>query len=324
MIKIAINGFGRIGRAFFRSAIAYDDMEVKYINEPSNIHNIVHLIKYDSSIRPDSINVGFKDNVITYNGRESIVTNFYSPLEARFDDIDIVVESSGKFLTNKYLQYYLQNGAKKVILSSPPKDNIPVFVIGVNTSLYNGEAIISNASCTSNAIAPIINAIKEKYRILGGNITTIHPFNNNQTLLDSVYVDDCRLGRNATLNIIPTKSSIGDMIGCLFNELQGKFIGDSIRVPTSLVSISNVDLLLHCEIKEEDILNLPFDNRIIGFDIDRRISSDFVGDNRSGVIPADLIKINGNMCRIPVWFDNESGYAARLVEMARFIYLNPN
>ena len=320
MIKIAINGFGRIGRAFFRKTIYCSDIEVKYINEPSNMDSIIHLLRYDSSIKVDSIDVLSKENELICNGKRSMITNFSSPIESEFDDIDIVIESSGRFLTNTCLEHYFKNNVRKVILSAPPMDNIPVFVMGVNANSYNGERIVSNASCTSNAISPILKEIKDKYHIMGGNITTIHPFNNDQTLLDSTRINDYRLSRNATLNIIPTQSSISDMIGRLFNEFSGKFIGDSIRVPTSIVSISNIDLLLDSKIEKEDILNIEFDSNIIGFDTDKRVSSDFIGDNRSGIIPVDLIKVNGSMCRIPVWFDNESGYVARLIDMVRHIY----
>lgn len=316
MIKVAINGFGRIGRALFRLAINSKDIKISHIYDIKNFEILAYLLKYDSLLGNFKYKVEFKKDSFFVNGDEIKITN-------NFSGADIVVECSGTNLSIESLQKYLQNGVKHVILSAPPKDNMPIFIYGVNWHQYSGEIIFSNASCTSNAIAPIIYEISKQYKILGGNISTIHPFNSDQALLDNPHTHDKRLSRNATQNIIPTQSSIGIVLERIFSENgdfngnAGRFYGDSIRIPTSLVSFSNVDLLLEKEPKISDILELKFDKKIIAFDDEMRVSSDFIGDLHSAIIPKDLIKINGNLLRIGLWFDNENGYANRLIDIIK-------
>ncbi|RAX54610.1 hypothetical protein CCY99_02270 [Helicobacter sp. 16-1353] len=320
-MKIAINGFGRIGRAFFRilESIPSNDLQITHINDTANFDKLIYLLKKDSVFGGFGRDCKIDNNKLIINNREIILSSFKNPKDSTFENVDLVLECSGEFLDMKSLESYIKNGASKVILSAPPKDEMPIYVCGVNEDSYKGEKIISNASCTSNAIAPIIKKIKEKYHIIGGNISIIHPFNNDQSLLDSPHREDIRLSRNATLNIIPTTSSIGKVLGKLFNELNGKFYGDSIRIPTSIVAFSNIDLLLREHISKDDILGIDFNNDIIGFDNEMSVSSDFIGELRSAVIASDLIKINHNLCRISIWFDNESGYAMRLIDMAKII-----
>lgn len=312
MKKIAINGFGRIGRAFFRLAVKCNDIKITHIYDVKNFEILSYLLKNDTMLGEFDGEILYKDNKIFVDGSEILVANDFS-------GVDIVLECSGVFLDKHSLEKYIKNGAKNVILSAPPKDNMPIFILGVNWSDYNNEAIFSNASCTSNAIAPIIYAISKKYKILGGNISTIHPFNSDQMLLDNPHITSKRLSRNAVQNIIPTTSSIGDVLERIFGGNIGRFYGDSIRVPTSLVSFSNVDLLLDKAIDKDEILTLEFNKNIIGFDDDFRVSSDFINDTRSAIIPKDLIKINGNLVRISLWFDNENGYANRLLDIVRML-----
>lgn len=312
MISIAINGLGRIGRAIFHLANNSSDIEVKYIYDIKDLKVLAYLLEHDSMLRWGKNSIELRENAIIANDKKSIFSK-------EFSDVDIVLECSGTKLDSKSLQGYLSNGAKRIILGAPPKDDMPIYIFGVNEKAYSNDLIISNASCTSNAIAPIINAISKKYRIRGGNITTIHPFNSDQVLLDNPHSKDERLSRNATQNIIPTKSSIASVLEALFGDNVGGFYGDSIRIPTSLVCYSNIDLMLEQEISKEAILELSLDRNIIGFDSDMLVSSDFIGDSRSGIIPLDLLKINGNLARIPVWFDNESGYANRMLDMIRLV-----
>lgn len=324
MISVAINGFGRIGRAFFRAVLnrgtlnrAKSDIKISHIYDVKNFEILAYLLKHDSLLGKFDGDIEFRKNAIFLNDNEIKITNDFS-------GADIVVECSGTHLDCDSLQKYLQNGAKRVILSAPPKDNMPIFIYGVNWQNYRGEAIFSAASCTSNAIAPIIQAVSKKYKIFGGNISTIHPFNSDQNLLDNPnFSRDLRLSRNATQNIIPTSSSIGAVLARIFGDLSEfngnalNFYGDSIRVPTSLVCFSNVDLLFESAPKMEDILKLNFNPQIIAFDSESRVSSDFVGDTHSAIIAKDLIKINGKILRIPLWFDNENGYANRLFDIMR-------
>lgn len=341
MISVAINGFGRIGRAFFRAVLnrgvsnrtalnrTKSDIKISHIFDVKNFEILAYLLKHDSLLGEFNGDIEFRKNTIFLNDNEIKISNDFS-------GVDIVVECSGAHLDCDSLKKYLQNGAKRVILSAPPKDNMPIFIYGVNWQNYQSEAIFSAASCTSNAIAPIIQAVSKKYKIFGGNISTIHPFNSDQNLLDNPnFLPDKRLSRNATQNIIPTSSSIGKVLARIFGENSAfgeshndlganfgafngnanNFYGDSIRVPTSLVCFSNVDLLLESAPKIEDILKLNFNPQIIAFDSQSRVSSDFVGDTHSAIIAKDLIKINGKILRIPLWFDNENGYANRLLDI---------
>lgn len=329
MKNIAINGFGRIGRALLRLALNHNDIKISHIYDIKNFEILAYLLKHDSLMGDFKGEIECKKDKFFVNGNEIKITQDFS-------GADIVVECSGANLEQKALQKYLQSGAKRVILSAPPKDNMPIFIYGVNWQKYNGEAIFSAASCTSNAIAPIVYEIAKKYKILGGNISTIHPFNSDQNLLDSPHTHDKRLSRNATQNIIPTSSTIGAVLERVLGEsksdlssesmgessydfsgISGRFYGDSIRVPTSLVCFSNVDLLLDSAPKISDILDLKFDEKIIAFDDEMRVSSDFIGDSHSAIIPKDLIHINGKMLRIGLWFDNENGFANRLIDIIK-------
>lgn len=329
MKNIAINGFGRIGRALLRLALNHSDIKISHIYDIKNFEILAYLLKHDSLMHNFKGEIECKKDKFFVNGNEIKITQDFS-------GADIVVECSGANLSTKALESYLHNGAKRVILSAPPKDNMPIFIYGVNWQKYNGEAIFSAASCTSNAIAPIVYEIAKKYKILGGNISTIHPFNSDQNLLDSPHTHDKRLSRNATQNIIPTNSTIGAVLERVLGEsksdlsgesrgessydfsgIAGRFYGDSIRVPTSLVCFSNVDLLLDSAPKMSDILDLKFDEKIIAFDDEMRVSSDFIGDSHSAIIPKDLIHINGKMLRIGLWFDNENGFANRLIDIIK-------
>lgn len=320
MKNIAINGFGRIGRALLRLALNHSDIKISHIYDIKNFEILAYLLKHDSLMHDFKGKIECKKDKFFVNGNEIKITQDFS-------GADIVVECSGANLSTKSLESYLHNGAKRVILSAPPKDNMPLFIYGVNWQKYNGEAIFSAASCTSNAIAPIVYEIAKKYKILGGNISTIHPFNSDQNLLDSPHTHDKRLSRNATQNIIPTNSTIGVVLERVlgesrgdfsdFNGIAGRFYGDSIRVPTSLVCFSNVDLLLDSAPKMSEILDLKFDEKIIVFDDEMRVSSDFIGDSHSAIIPKDLIYINGKMLRIGLWFDNENGFANRLIDIIK-------
>lgn len=322
-MKIAINGFGRIGRSVFRCINnEVNDIQITHINDIRSFDRLIYLLREDSVFGRFGKDCKLYKNELVIKDKKIALSSFISPKDSTFGDVDVVLECSGEFLTTKSLESYIKNGASKVILGAPPKDEMPIYICGVNEDSYKGENIISNASCTSNAIAPIIKQIKQKYKIIGGNITIIHPFNNDQSLLDSPHKDSLRLSRNATLNIIPTTSSIGDVLGKLFGEFSGKFYGDSIRIPTSIVAFSNIDLMISDNISKDDILNLKFDSDIIGFDSDMLVSSDFIRDTRSAIIASDLIKINRNLCRISIWFDNESGYANRLLDMAKIITKN--
>ena len=316
-MKIAINGFGRIGRAFFRNFYKNKpkDLEIVQINDICDFDTLMYLLKEDSIYGQFKYNFKYQKNELIIDNKIIKLSSYKNPKEFR-TNADIVLECSGKFDNKKSLQGYIDNGVNIVILGATPKDDMNIYIYGVNETKYSGEKIISNASCTSNAIAPIINTINKKHKILSGNISIIHPFNNDQNLLDSAHKDSIRLSRNATINIIPTTSSIGNVLKKIFGI---DFYGDSIRVPTSIVAYSNIDLVFDKEISKDEILNLEFEPKIIGIDYDLLVSSDFIGDKRSAIIASDLININKNTARIGIWFDNESGYANRLLDMLEVV-----
>ena len=262
---------------------------------------------------------GVDENGVGENDcREIIFSHFSHPKDSTFSDVDVVLETSGAFLECEslglFLQNDLQNGVQKVILGASPKDEMPIFVRGVNEKSYAGEKIISNASCTSNAIAPIIAAISRKHRILRAAVTIIHPFNSDQRLLDSPHAADFRLSRSAHANIIPTKSSICAVLERLFPRV--RFAGDSLRVPSQIVCFGLLDLTLDSPMTRAEFLGLEWDKNIVGFTGELCVSSDFVGDLRSAVIDCESLRCEGANCRLGVWFDNESAYAARMIEMA--------
>ena len=317
MVKIAINGFGRIGRAFFRNFYKkhQKNLEIIQINDICDFDKLMYLLKEDSVYGRFKCDFKYQNDELIIDGKIIKLSSYKNPREF-ITNADLVLECSGKFNDTKSLQSYIDNGANLVILGAAPKDDMNIYIYGVNESKYSGEKIISNASCTSNAIAPIINTINKKYKILNGNISIIHPFNNDQSLLDSAHKDNIRLSRNATINIIPTTSSIGNVLKKVFDI---NFYGDSIRVPTSIVAFSNIDLVFDKEISKDEILNLNFDSKIIGIDSNMLVSSDFIGDTRSAIIASDLVNINANTARIGIWFDNESGYANRLLDMLEVV-----
>lgn len=301
MIKIAINGFGRIGRGLFRLIYERNDMQITQINEPFFNPNL---------LQHDSIYGAFNANLDNIN-----ITHFSHPSEFKALNCDVLIESSGLFSDKNTLEIFIKKGAKKVILSAPPKDSMPIFIYGVNEKNYNGENIISNASCTSNAIAPLIKALLDISIINHINISTIHPANSDQKPLDSFH-PNARLGRNALLNIIPTQSSVSAVLGLLFKDLKNNIFSDSIRVPTAIVAFSNIDIFFEREIKLNDLLHLQ--NDFIAYDNDFGVSNDFIAAKKS-IIARDLIQLNNKMARISLWFDNELGYCARLIDMIKLI-----
>lgn len=317
-MKIAINGFGRIGRAFFRNFYnnKLANLEIVQINDVCDFDKLIYLLREDSIYGHFKHTITHNNNELTINNNTIKLSKYKNPQEFK-TNADIIIECSGKFDDKQMLQSYLDNGASYAILGATPKDDMDIYICGVNEHTYNGAKIISNASCTSNAIAPIIKAINEKCNILSGNISIIHPFNNDQSLLDSPHNNNIRLSRNATMNIIPTTSSIGNVLKKMFNI---DFYGDSIRIPTSIVAFSNIDLVLDRKLTKDEILNLKFNSNIVGIDDNMLVSSDFIGDKRSAIIASDLININNNVIRIGIWFDNENGYANRLIDMIDIIH----
>ena len=314
-LKIAINGFGRIGRCVTRIAASRDDIEIVAINDMADEEMMLHLLKYDSV--HGNFDTSF-DGIKIFNETD--------PKNAKFGDAgaDIVLECTGIFLTKELVQAHLDNGAKKVIMSAPAEDTItPTFVMGVNHEDYAGETIISNASCTTNCLAPIASILDDAYGIQKGLMTTIHSYTNDQNLLDVKHHGDRRRSRAAAVNMIPTTTGAAKALSRVLPKLHGKLDGTSVRVPTPDVSM--VDLTLHLAKKTttQEVLTLldaMTQTRYKGLlyiDKDKRVSQDFVDSPYSSIVAEDLVQVIGDdMIGIRAWYDNEWGYSSRLLDMA--------
>jgi glyceraldehyde 3-phosphate dehydrogenase len=322
-MKIAINGFGRIGRNVLRAALNRSDMEVVAVNDIMPIEIAAYLLKNDT-IRGvlddvevlDSETIKVKDFFITYSSNPT-------PKENSFD-ADVVIEATGKFLTTDEVKCYL-NKTKKVIISAPAADDTPTYVLGVNHKEYKGEDIISNASCTTNCLGPIAKILDEKFGIDKGFITTIHSYTMDQKLLDAPNLRDIRRSRAAASNIIPTFTGAAKAIYKVLPNLKGKLDGRSVRVPVNNVSLLDFVVELKKEVSADEINELiEFYSKtelkgILGVDKNYLVSSDINGRSESAVVALDLTQCNGNLAKIFAWYDNEWGYSNRLLEMAKFI-----
>ena len=317
-LKIAINGFGRIGRCVTRIASTRDDIEVVAINDMADKEMMLHLLKYDS------VHGTFD---ASFDGIDIFQESDPQNLDFANLGADVVLECTGLFLTEELVKTHIEKGVKKVILSAPTEDSVtPTFVMGVNHHDYRGEKIISNASCTTNCLAPIASILDEAYGIEKGLMTTIHSYTNDQNLLDVKHNRDRRRSRAAAVNMIPTTTGAARALSRVLPQLEGKLDGTSIRVPTPDVSM--VDLTLHLSAKttKEEITHLlhtKAENEYKGLlliDQDKRVSQDFVGSPFSSIIAEDLVQVMGeDMVGIRAWYDNEWGYSNRLLDMALHI-----
>ena len=329
-IKIAINGFGRIGRSVTRVIAQRDDVELVAINDLASIDMMLYLLQNDS------VHGGFADEVrmvdeshLMIGGNSVRITSFDDPEAIDFAacDADIVLECTGLFLTRKDARTHLDNGVEKVLFSAPAQDEgTPHFVMGVNEHLYAGQTIISNASCTTNCLAPIAKVLDDTFGIQKGLMTTIHSYTNDQNILDVNHEKEKRRSRAAAVNMIPTTTGAAKAIDRVLPQLTGKLHGQSVRVPTPDVSMMDLNVVLNRPTTKEEISELfkgKADNELKGIlsvDTRYRVSQDFVGSPYSSIIADDLTQvIDGNMLKIMAWYDNEWGYSNRLVDMALHI-----
>jgi len=326
-LKEAINGFGRIGRCVARIIEKRDDIKLVAINDTSKLDMLNYLVKYDS------VHGTFNGDVSVDNGylkMGSINAKLFSTRDAsqlNFADFgaDIVLECTGAFLTQDSSQIYINNGIKKVIMSAPAKDNTPTFVLGVNENEYNGQNIISNASCTTNCLGPVAKILDDHFGILKGLMTTIHSYTNDQNILDVKHSKDRRRSRAAAVNMIPTTTGAAKAMKLIMPQLDGKLHGQSVRVPTTNVSMVDLNILVNKNTSKEE-LNSIFElksqelKNIISVDNNMMVSSDIVGNTNSSIIASDLTQVvSNNMIKVMTWYDNEWGYSARLVDMSLFI-----
>lgn len=329
-LKIAINGFGRIGRCVTRIIASREDIELVAINDMASIDMILYLLQNDSVHGSFGTDVAVVAGEYLQIGRNKVrILCEKNPENLDFGALgaDVVLECSGLFLSEASTKHHLEKGVKKVILSAPTQDaTIPTFVLGVNEHLYAGENIISNASCTTNCLGPIAKIIDETYEIEKGLMTTIHAYTNGQAIIDSAHGSDKRRSRAAALNMIPTTTGAAKALSLVLPNLEGKLHGQSVRVPTPDVSMVDLNVVVKQRTTKEEVSALfksyAHDQMkgILEVDERYRVSQDFVGSSFSATVADDLIQvIDGNLIKIMAWYDNEWGYSNRLVEMALFI-----
>lgn len=329
MIRIAINGFGRIGRNAFKIASTKKNIQIVTINDLTDNATLAHLLRHDSNYGQYHKAVKSDDKYLYVDGKRIAVTAIaeVEKLPWKKDKIDVVIESTGRFTNHEDLQKHLQAGAKSVVLSAPEKgDNKDTFVIGVNESkLKSTNQIVSNASCTTNCIAPIMSVLSKSIGIEKSLMTTVHSYTQSQQLQDGPS-KDLREARAAAENIVPTTTGAATAAALTIPELKDKFDGLSVRVPTPVVSLSDITFVSSKDTTVEDINTIlqkashSTHKGIIGYTNEELVSSDFIGDPHSCIVDLKLTNVvDGNLCKVVAWYDNEWGYSNRLVEMVQLV-----
>ncbi len=323
--KVAINGFGRIGRLFFRSSFMRDEFEIVAINDLTSPSTLAHLLKYDTVFGILDKEVTAGDDSITVDGKKIKVLSERDPKSLPWKElgIDLVVESTGIFRSREKASWHLEAGAGKVVISAPAGDPDITLVLGVNDDDYNHEEhkIISNASCTTNCIAPVIKLLHNKYGVVEGNMTTVHSYTNDQRILDLPH-SDLRRARTAAQNIIPTSTGAAKAVGIVMPEMKGKITGSAIRVPTPDVSLVDLVVNLENSATEEELHEL-FKNAaenemkgVLEYTDKPLVSSDFMGNPNSSIVDGEFITVIGEkMIKILAWYDNEWGYSNRVGDL---------
>lgn len=326
MVKVAINGFGRIGRNALKILLERRDAQVVAINDITDAKTLAHLLKYDSSYGTYDKKVSATENSILVNSREIPVYAEKDPAKLPWGElgVDVVIESTGFFTKPEDAMAHLTAGAKRVVISAPAKgEGAKTVVIGVNEDIVEADdKIISNASCTTNCIAPIMRILEDEFGIEKAMMTTVHSYTGSQRILDAP-AKDLREARSAAENIVPTTTGAAKATGLTIPSLQGKFNGLSVRVPTPVVSLSDITAILKRETTREELIETfkkaakePYYEGIIDVTEEELVSSDFIGDPHSCIVDLPLIDVvDGNMVKVVAWYDNEWGYSNRLVEL---------
>jgi len=329
VVKVGINGFGRIGRLVLRASLTHTDARVVSINEPfMDVEYMVYLFKYDSTHGRFKGHVEAKEGKLVVDGHQITVHAEKDPATIPWgsDGVDVVVESTGVFLTKEKAGLHLKGGAKKVVISAPSPD-APMFVMGVNEETYTNEDIISNASCTTNCLAPLAKIIHNKYGIVEGLMTTVHSITATQKTVDGPSGKDWRAGRSGVNNIIPASTGAAKAVGQVIKELNGKLTGMSIRVSTVDVSVVDLTVRLEKPASYDDIKKTMKEaaasdkyKNIVAYTEDEVVSTDFIGDTHSLTFDAKAgISLNPNFVKLIAWYDNEMGYSHRVVDLIEFI-----
>ena len=327
-IRVGINGFGRIGRFVFREAFARADVEVVAINDLIDVDYIAYMLKYDSTHGRFNGTVDVVDGHLVVNGKNVRVTAERDPLNLKWNEaeVDVVVESTGLFLTDESARKHITAGAKKVVLSAPSKDDTPMFVMGVNHTEYAGQDIVSNASCTTNCLAPIAKVLNDNWGIKDGLMTTVHATTATQKTVDSPSAKDWRGGRGAGQNIIPSSTGAAKAVGKVIPALNGKLTGMAFRVPTPNVSVVDLTVNLEKPASYQDIcaaMNAASQGElkgILGYTEDAVVSNDFIGERCTSVFDAKAgIALTDTFVKVVSWYDNEIGYSNKILDLASYI-----
>jgi glyceraldehyde 3-phosphate dehydrogenase len=329
-IKVGINGFGRIGRMVFRAAIKNfsNDIEIVGINDLLSPDYLAYMLKYDSVHGKFQGEIAVEGTNLIVNGKKIRLTAVKDPAELKWDEVsaDIVIESTGLFLDNATASKHLAAGAKKVILSAPSKDDTPMFVYGVNDKTYAGQTIISNASCTTNCLAPVAKVLNDKFGIVKGLMTTVHAATATQKTVDGPSMKDWRGGRGILENIIPSSTGAAKAVGKVIPELNKKLTGMAFRVPTSDVSVVDLTVVLAKETSYEEIkaaMKAASEGElkgILGYTEEKVVSTDFRGEAKTSIFDAEAgIMLDSTFAKIVSWYDNEWGYSNKVLEMVRVI-----
>lgn len=331
MIRVAINGFGRIGRNFMRCWLGRENshMEVVAINDTSDPSTNAHLLKYDTMLGKFNADISADDNSITVNGKTAKCTSDRNPLNLPWKewDIDLVIESTGVFTSREGASKHLQAGAKKVLITAPGKNDDGTFVVGVNEKDYdhNKHVIISNASCTTNCLAPVAKVLHEKFGIIKGTMTTTHSYTGDQRLLDASH-RDLRRARAAAMNIVPTTTGAAKAVALVLPDLKGKLNGIALRVPTPNVSVVDLVVIVEKNTFAEEVNQVLREaaegelKGILEYNDLPLVSSDYRGSDASSIVDASLTMVMGNdMVKVIAWYDNEWGYSQRVVDLAELV-----
>ncbi len=330
MVKLGINGFGRIGRMVFRAAVENfsNDIEVVGINDLLDPEYLAYMLKYDSVHGHFQGEVSVEDGALVVNGKKIRITAEMDPANLKWNEVgaEVVVESTGFFLTDESARKHIQAGAKKVIMSAPSKDATPMFVYGVNHETYAGQDIISNASCTTNCLAPISKVLNDKFGIVRGLMTTVHAATATQKTVDGPSKKDWRGGRGILENIIPSSTGAAKAVGKVLPELNGKLTGMSLRVPTSDVSFVDLTAELKTPCTYDEICAAMKEasegelKGILGYTDEAVVSTDFRNDARTSIFDVKAgIQLDPTFVKVCAWYDNEWGYSNKVCEMARVI-----
>ena len=330
MVKLGINGFGRIGRMVFRAAVENfsNDIEVVGINDLLDPEYLAYMLKYDSVHGAFKGDVKVEDGHLVVNGKKIRVTAEMDPANLKWNEVeaDVVVESTGFFLTDDTARKHIQAGAKKVIMSAPSKDSTPMFVYGVNHKTYAGQDIISNASCTTNCLAPITKVLNDKFGVKRGLMTTVHAATATQKTVDGPSKKDWRGGRGILENIIPSSTGAAKAVGKVLPELNGKLTGMSLRVPTSDVSFVDLTCELNTPATYDEICAAMKEasegelKGVLGYTDEPLVSTDFRNDSRTSIFDVKAgIQLDPTFVKVCAWYDNEWGYSNKVLEMARVI-----